>query len=89
MPTFPPTTPPPATTPTLGTPEPTPSQPETRPPSDVICNGISQLERSKQLTAIVIATSGRVLADSPQDRALTWLIQTDPYFVCLDDPKAK
>lgn len=76
-----PTTPPPAITPT-------PPSPVTRPPSFVVCDGISQLERAQQLTDIAIGASGSINTGSPQDIALEWLIQTDPYFVCPDDPKA-
>ena len=77
-----PTTPPPAITPTTRPPV------ITRPPSNVVCNGITQLERAQQLTDIAIGASGRIEPGSPQDIALEWLIQTDPYFVCPDDPKA-
>lgn len=77
-----PTTPPPVITPTTLPPV------ITRPPSDVVCNGITQLERAQQLTDIAVGASGRIEPGSPQDIALEWLIQTDPFFVCPDNPKA-
>ncbi len=60
----------------------------TRSPSQVLCQGITQLERAQQLTDLAIGASGRIIPGSPQDLALEWLIQTDPYEVCPDDPKA-
>lgn len=75
-----PTTPPPS-------PQTTPTIP-TRPPSQVVCQGITQLDRAQQLTEIALGASESIIPGSPQDVALEWLIQTDPYFVCPDDPKA-
>lgn len=83
----------PAPSPVVLTPIPTipsptaPSLP-TRSPSQLLCQGITQLERAQQLTDIAIRASGRIIPGSPQDLALEWLIQTDPYEVCPDDPKA-
>jgi hypothetical protein len=87
IPTPPPNGIPPSPTPVP--PSPTPPTPTvTRPPSNVICNGITQFERAIQLTSIAIEASGRIEPGTPQDKALEWLIQTDPYFVCPDDKKA-
>ncbi len=77
-----PTTPPPALTPTTF-----PPSVVTRPPSNIVCNGLTQLERAQQLTDIAIGASGRIDPGTPQDIALRWLIQIDPYFICPDDPK--
>lgn len=82
--------PPPTTLPPVPTP-PTPPpdrQPSTRPPSVLVCEGISQLERAQQLTDIALGASGSIPRGSPQDLALQWLIETDPFFVCPQNPKA-
>jgi hypothetical protein len=83
IPPFPaPTTPQPFPTP------PTTNPPTTLPPTDLVCDGITPLQRSQQLTDIAIGTSGNINPGSPQDVALQWLIETDPFFVCPDNPKA-
>lgn len=83
----------PSTIPPVLTPSPTeiltprPSPTGGGPPSQQICQGISQLERAQLLTDIATQASGRIERGSPQDLALEWLIQIDPYSVCPDDPK--
>lgn len=67
---------------------PTPIEPTVTPqPNELPCGIPSQL-RAELLSEIAEGTSGPIEENSPQDRALNWLINEDDFFVCPDDPKA-
>ncbi len=65
-----------------------PPGPPTQPPNGggLICD-LQPIRRAELLTEIAEGVSGPITPGTPQGRALAWLIRSDGYLVCPDDPK--